>query len=104
MASGAGAPEGNSNYKKGKAWQQALKRALSKQVGDTYDVGLLRVAEVLVREAMKGERWAIEEIGNRFDGKPAQSVTVDGDGEGGPVKTLSEIIIRAVDAAGNQST
>jgi hypothetical protein len=65
------------------------------QAGQALD----KIAELVVMKALLGDKDSIAEIGNRLDGKPAQSVTVDGDGDGGPIKTLNEIVIRAVDAA-----
>jgi hypothetical protein len=99
------APAGNQNAKKAKRWEGAITRALAKvAAGAGVEAGLDTLAEKLVTAAAAGEQWALLEIGNRMDGKPAQAVSIDGDGEGGPVKTLSEILIRAVDAAGDRST
>lgn len=71
------APTGNSNAAKGKAWFDALrKECVQKQA-------LEKIAEVVVTKALAGEQWAIQEIGNRMDGKPAQAITGD---EGGPVE------------------
>ena len=33
----------------------------------------------MLAKAIAGEAWAIAEVANRFDGKPAQAVTVAGD-------------------------
>jgi hypothetical protein len=66
--------------------------------GAGVEAGLDKLAEQLVTSALAGERWAIEEIANRMDGKPAQSLTVGGDEEN-PVRTINEVLLRAVDAA-----
>ena len=85
-----GAPKGNNNASKNKDWQGAIKRALARKGGSVGD-GLNLLAEKLVEAALEGERWAIEEIGNRVDGKPAQQQIITGDDDGGPVKTHSII-------------
>ena len=50
-----------------------------------YDGGkenaLNLIADQTVKLAVSGEQWAIKEIGDRTDGKAAQSVTVSGDEE-----------------------
>ena len=80
----AGAPQGNTNATTGSEWRQAIKRALARKADKdgnpaTYRAGLDAVADDLVKAASNGDRWAIEEIGNRADGKPPQSLTVSGD-------------------------
>lgn len=68
-----GAPKGSRNRAKGKEWYDAIrKEAVPRD-------GLRQIAKVLVDAAKNGEQWAIIELGNRLDGKPAQSVTVGGD-------------------------
>ena len=75
-----GAPTGNANARKGKAWFDALRKECVQRNA------LEEIAKVVVEKAMAGEQWAIAEIGNRMDGKPAQAMEVSGpDGE--PVQT-----------------
>lgn len=94
-----GAPVGNRNAAKEKRWGSAITRVLArKSEGRGVDGGLDDAAEKLVCAALAGEQWALIELGNRIDGKSAQSLTVGGD-EDNPIKTVSEIILRAVDAA-----
>lgn len=70
------APSGNSNAKKGKAWFDALRKECVQRDA------LAKIAKVLVDKAEAGEAWAIQEVANRFDGKPGQAVEVSGpDGE-----------------------
>jgi hypothetical protein len=98
------APVGNQNAKKAKRWQDALNKALARfetedgkiQAGQALD----KIAELVVMKALAGDKDSIAEIGNRLDGKPAQAI-VGGDDDDNPIKTLNEIVIRAVDAAGN---
>lgn len=77
-----GAPSGNSNAKKGKAWFDALRKECIQRGA------LAEIATVVVDKAVAGEQWAIAEIANRFDGKPAQAVEVSG-ADGGPVETVT---------------
>ncbi len=89
----AGAPEGNRNAKKGKEWQLAIKRALAHHSKDSATAGLEMIAKKLVIAADKGDQWAIKEIGERFDGKAAQSVTVSGDEENPLVTRVTREIV-----------
>lgn len=76
------APTGNQNARKGKEWFDALRKECIQKDA------LRKVAEVVVTKAIAGEQWAIAEIGNRFDGKPAQAMELSGP-DGGPVETVS---------------
>lgn len=74
------APIGNQNARKAKRWESAITRALAKvAAGQGVEAGLDRLAEQLVAQANAGEQWALLEIGNRLDGKPAQVVVGDAD-------------------------
>ena len=73
-----GPPKGSANSKRGKEFFAAMKRAMARDLGDgNYRKGLNRIASRLVQAAMDGEQWAIQEIANRFDGKPTQPVERD---------------------------
>jgi hypothetical protein len=69
------APPGNKFAAKGKMWFDALRKECVQRDA------LSKLATVVVDEALKGERWAVEEIGNRLDGKPAQGIEVSGTAE-----------------------
>lgn len=69
-----GAPKGNKNAVKGKVIEDALRKAL---IQDDYKKLNSGMQEVL-NQAEKGERWALEFIRDTMDGKPAQSVNLDG--------------------------
>lgn len=73
-----GAPKGSRNAAKGKEWFDAIRKECVQRKA------LEQIAKVVVDKAIAGEQWAVTEIGNRFDGKPAQAVEVSGP-EGGPV-------------------
>lgn len=83
-----GAPKGNQNAAKGKRWQEALVKALAqfenKDAGIEMGQALSKIAEKVVAQAIAGERDAIQEIGNRLDGKPAQALEHSGP-EGTPL-------------------
>ena len=64
--------EGNNAAKNKGIYQSALKRALARSKGNV-DGGLNAVADKLVEAALEGEQWAIKEIADRIDGKPAQT-------------------------------
>lgn len=84
MSGKRGAPRGNQNAAKGREWADMLRLALK-----TYEYGdvkrgqaLRRIAERVVQDALDGDRSAIEEIGNRLDGKPSQALEHSGDASG----------------------
>lgn len=62
------APIGNTNAAKGKAWFDAIRKECVQRDA------LAKIAKVVVDKAIEGEQWAVREIGDRLDGKPAQSV------------------------------
>lgn len=74
----AGAPKGNQNGRKAKRWENALTRALARVAeGKGFEAGLDPIADKVVAQAMAGDRGAWQEIANRLDGKPAQSVELN---------------------------
>ena len=80
----AGAPIGNNNATKAKPWRDALDKAIKQyetKGDDPIKRGqvLGRIAKKVIDRAMAGDKDAWQEIGNRLDGRPAQSVTVQGD-------------------------
>jgi len=75
----SGAPKGNNNAGKNKPWRDALNIALARyQKGDVKKgMALRRIAEKVVEEALGGNLTAYQEIANRLDGKPHQSVGLE---------------------------
>lgn len=69
------APVGNDNKVKNKPWADAIARALARKANGKSD-GLNIIADQLVSAAINGDQWAIKEIGDRIDGKAAQSVAL----------------------------
>jgi hypothetical protein len=79
------APLGNQNARNAKRWQSAITRALAKvSEGAGVEAGLDKLADKLIAAAVAGEQWALREVGDRLDGKPAQ--TIGGDPDGAPLK------------------
>jgi hypothetical protein len=75
MAKRGGQP-GNNNATKGKPWRDAIDRALAAREKSRVDgkKALDELAEQLLVAVANGEGWAVKELGDRLDGKPAQSV------------------------------
>jgi hypothetical protein len=78
MAERGGQP-GNQNATKNKVWRDALDRAIAQDDGKR----LRAAAEKLLDLAEAGESWAVKELGDRLDGKPAQAIT---GADGGPLQ------------------
>jgi hypothetical protein len=66
-------------------WSRALQRALEAKGDGVLDRGYDVIAKNVVLLAEQGEKWAIEEIANRSDGKCAQSVLVGGQPGAAPI-------------------
>ncbi len=79
-----GAPLGNQNAVKGKRWTDAIDRALAKRSRREGIEALDELAEKLITLAEQGDLGALKELGDRFEGKPAQRVEMTGEG-GGPL-------------------
>lgn len=88
------APQGNQNAAKAKVWSAAIQRALDKR-GVSRVEALDALAEKLLARCEEGDLGALKELGDRLDGKPAQSLTVAGDADQ-PLETL--VTVRYVDA------
>jgi len=82
----------NKNACKNKPWLEALNRAMIRYDGGKENA-LNLIADQTVKAAVMGDQWAIKEIGDRVDGKAAQSMTVSGDIDNPLAITLIERII-----------
>ena len=69
-----GAPKGNTNAAKGKTWSDAIRKAIVQRKD------MDKLATKLLDMALDGNMQALREIGDRLEGRPAQSVT-NADGE-----------------------
>ncbi len=76
----AGAPIGNQNAKQGAEWRSAIKRALSRKSGENWRKGLDELADKYIEAAANGDAWALKDIADRLDGRPAQSMKMESDG------------------------
>lgn len=85
MAEKGGQP-GNNNATKSKPWALAIARALAKRsqsLGAQRDA-LDDLAEKLLTQCDQGDMTALKELGDRLDGRSAQSVNL-GDPDGNPL-------------------
>ena len=93
------AAKGNQYARKAKDWENAIRRALDRYEGPNVPSGtaLAKIADVVVQRALEGDQKAVEEIANRLDGKPSQSVTHGGDPDN-PVEHVHRVDRRIIDA------
>jgi hypothetical protein len=98
-----GAPVGNQNARKAKRWQDALNKALARFESEELKVkageALDKIAEGVVLDALKGDKDARREIGERLDGKVPQAIVGDDDHD--PI-SIREILIRGIDATADR--
>lgn len=83
------APLGNQNGKKGRLWEESLKRALARKANGDLNSGLDNVADKVISAAMAGDQWAVLELGNRLDGKPSQTLEATVDAGNGLLAVLA---------------
>ena len=95
MASKGGQP-GNTNAAKAKPWIAALERHFKQNPNK-----LAAIAEKVADAAAEGEAWAVQEIGNRLDGKPMQPVEMKHD-HGMP--SLSNALLEHIALGGKAET
>jgi hypothetical protein len=96
-----GAPVGNKNASRANWARIAIKEAMKRRddkLNLPFDGTIEEIMDRYVSEVVAGDPDVRRDFMDRMWGKPAQAVTVDGDGEGGPIKTLQEVVLRAVDA------
>jgi hypothetical protein len=95
--SNRGGQPGNNNAWVGSVVRGAIRRVLHENEAQGRD-SLTNIVRKLVDKAeLEGDLPATRELFDRIDGKAGQSVAVTGQ-DGGPVQTINEILIRAVDA------
>lgn len=75
------APKGNKFGSKAKECEQALRRALARKYDSTdFRKGLDAISSKIVDLAANdGDKWAIDTIFDRIDGRPGQSLEVHAD-------------------------
>lgn len=84
------APIGNQNAAKAKMWSAAILRALDKRGAGNRLKALEDLAEKLLQNCESGDLAALKELGDRVEGKSAQSVTVLGD-ENNPLTIFAKV-------------
>lgn len=85
-----GAPVGNQNAAKAKVWSSAINRALEKR-GVSRAEALEALAEKLLELADDGDLGALKELGDRLEGKAAQTIQgPEGESLFGPVVQAAE--------------
>ncbi len=85
------APKGNRNAAKGKLWAAAIERALERRIpADQRIKAIDELADKLLALGYDGDLSALQEIGNRLDGKPAQALELSGGLEHRTSRELSE--------------
>ena len=74
------APKGNQNASKAKQWTAAIERAMSKRAGKGQSITdvLDEMAEKFLKTCDDGDLAAFKELGDRLEGKAAQSLSLDG--------------------------
>lgn len=77
----------NSGRRQEKPFRDALRMEIA-QAGEDHKA-LRAVAAALLEKAMAGDMQAIKELADRTDGKPAQAIV--GDDEGDAIKLVTEI-------------
>jgi hypothetical protein len=87
-----GAPKGNTNATKAKRWSAAIERAIEGRSMKSGQDELNKLAEALLDQCHTGDVSALKELGDRLEGRPAQSVTVMGD-EDAPLQIAGRIIL-----------
>lgn len=90
-----GAPLGNQNAKKGKAWAEAIRRAIrEKYDGEDWEAKLAKLAKELVDAAGEGDMQALKEVGDRLDGKPSQAVDLGSDPDRPVIQKVVRELVR----------
>ena len=85
-----GAPKGNNNAAKAKIWTTAIEKALQRRSRKDFDA-LVDLAEKLLVRCDEGDMAALKELGDRLEGKPAQTIQGDSDN---PLITRIERVIK----------
>jgi hypothetical protein len=90
---GIGAPLGNNYAAKGTRWRNAIDKALELKCKSDGQKALIQIATAMLDKAADGDMTAIKELGDRIDGKVAQSLNIGGQDDN-PLKV--EEIVRTV--------
>lgn len=80
-----GAPIGNKNASKNRDWSDAIRRALARRSG-SVEGGLNALADQFLEAVAQGDLAAFKELGDRVEGKAAQTTILEGS-EDNPIVT-----------------
>ena len=95
MAEVGGQPENKNSVKSNRLWGETIKRAVLAQDPEK----LRKIAEKLIDMAESGDLAAMKELGDRLDGKAAQSVALtnpDGGDLFAPLVAASEALRESI--------
>ncbi len=84
-----GAPLGNVNHKKGKPFQDALRRAIAQNPQKVRNI-----VDKVLDMAEEGEAWAVKEIADRLDGKAVQATEITG-ADGEPLQGIQVTFVKS---------
>ena len=93
----AGAPKGNNNSGKGRLWARAIDKAMAKRSKTDAFTEMIELAGQLLVKCGEGDLTALKELGDRLDGKPAQSIGIHGEEDKPPVTIIERLIVHATD-------
>lgn len=92
---GAGRPPGSPN--KPKMWADAIRRAVLRQAKGEKTKRLEQLADSLVRAGIAGDVSALREVGDRIDGRPAQTIVGDADADPVQIERIERVIVGSSD-------
>ena len=69
---------GNEYAANARRWRSAIDKALENRCKSDGQQALIKIAERMLEAADAGESWAMKEIGDRLDGRPAQATVLEG--------------------------
>ena len=96
------APAGNQNAAKAKVWSAAILRALDRRKpADERIQAIDELADKLLEKCAAGDLAALQELGNRLEGKPAQ-VVIGGNDDEPPIRfeKIERVLVRPPDRDG----
>ena len=96
--------KGQSGNQSGRRHEQKFRSMLEVALADhgkDQTPRLRKIADLVMTAAEKGERWAIEMIADRLDGKPHQSQPIQAEPAAAMTKEQRDAVVRAASIAVN---
>jgi len=88
------APIGNQNAAKARLWSAAIERALERRKPANERIKAIdELADKLLNSCYKGDLSALQELGNRLEGRPGQTVILGGDSDN-PIQSRQVVEFR----------